>query len=71
MCVYHTLKQLLSGYPSFTLQLNITRIKYIKYVTRCRDSRSAKSIERRYRDDSIKQFSTQLHPTYLSTVKDM
>jgi len=23
------------------------------------------------RDDSVKLFSTQLHPTYLSTVKDM
>jgi len=23
------------------------------------------------RDDSIKQFGTQLHPTYLSTAKDM
>jgi len=41
----------------------------IKNVTKCRDSRSAKS--REGRDDSLKQFSTQLQPTYLSTVKDM
>ena len=40
-----------------------TRIKKnIKSVMRCRDSRSA---EKQGRDDSIKQFSTQLHPTYL------
>jgi len=36
-------------------------------VTRCRDSRSAKSIETRY--DSIKQFSIQHRPTYLSMLK--
>jgi len=47
-----------------------TRIKSIKNVTRCRDSRSAKAWKQG-RDDSIKQFSTQLRPTYLSTVKDM
>jgi len=32
---------------------------------RCRDSRSAKKAENQGKDDSIKQFSTQLHPTYL------
>ena len=46
----------------------MTRIKNIKNVTRCRDSRSAKSIETRSGcDDSIKQFSIQPHPTYLPT----
>jgi len=49
---------------------NIKNKKKNTNLTRCRDSRSAKSKEKG-RDDSIKQFSTQLHPTYLSTVKDM
>ena len=38
--------------------------KNIKNLTRCRDSRWAKSIETR--DDSIKQFSIQLHHAYIS-----
>ena len=44
--------------------------KNIQNVTRCRDNRSAKSRET-VRDDSIQQFSSQLDPTYLSTVKYM
>jgi len=51
-----------------SLQLKYTRIKNIKNVTRCTDSRSAKSTEQG-KDDSIKQFSIQPHPTYLSTSK--
>jgi len=53
----------------FTTEANKNK-KNIKNVTRCKDSRSAKTIEKGG-DDSIKQFSTQLHPTYLSTVRDM
>jgi len=50
----------------FTLYI-MTRIKNIKNVARCGDSRSAKS--KQGRNDSIKQFSIQPHPTYLSTSK--
>ena len=42
-----------------------TRIKSIKNVTRCRDSRSAKSRETKGRDNSIKLFSMRPHPTYI------
>jgi len=35
----------------------------LKSIERCRDRRS----EKQGMDDSIKQFSTQLHPKYLST----
>ena len=52
--------------------------KNIKNVTRCRNRRSEGNkvgmIEKwgkQGRDDSIKQVRTQLHPTYLSTVKDV
>ena len=36
-----------------------------KNVMRFRDSRSEKKAWKQGRDDIIKQFSTQLHPTYL------
>jgi len=44
-----------------------TRLKNNKNVTRCSDSRSAKA----GKQDSIKQFSTQLHPVHTLTWKDM
>ena len=40
-------------------------LKNIETVTRCRDSRSAKGGEQG-RDDSIKQFSMQANPSYIS-----
>ena len=45
------------------LSLMTTRLKNIKNVTRCRDSRSTKIMEK----GRIKEFGTQLHPTYLYT----
>jgi len=45
-------------------------ITTLKNVTRRWNSRSAKA-GKQGRDDSKKQFSIQLHPTYLFTVKDM
>ena len=47
-------------------KVSLTRWKNIKNVTKCRESRSAKSTCRKQgRDDSIKQFSIRPHPTYL------
>jgi len=47
---------------------DMNKNKNIKIVTICRDTRSAKAWKQG-RDDSIKQFSTQPHPTYPSTLK--
>ena len=44
-----------------SLMVTSVRIKNIEYVMRGRDSKSAKS-----RDDSIKLFSTQLHPKHFN-----
>jgi len=41
----------------------VTRLKEKNIKKRCRDRRLAKRREIRYRDDSIKQFCTQLRPT--------
>ena len=50
--------------PASKKNSDINKTKKIKTVTRCRDSRSSK-VGKQGRDDSIKQFSTQFHPTYL------
>ena len=49
-------------------KVTFTKLNNIKNVMRCRDSRSGKQ----GREDSIKLFSIQPHPTYLSRFdKDM
>jgi len=46
-----------SNSTSVIAEHTLTRLRNIKNVTRCRDSRSEKA-EKQGRDDSIKQFST-------------
>jgi len=54
---------MLGCYAAHSLVMHF--LSRIKNVARCRDSRLAKQ----GRDDSVKQFSIQPHPTYLSTLK--
>ena len=56
-------------YHNLVLCSRTNGIRYkTKNITRCKDSRLAKG--REIRDDSI-SVTTQLHPTYNSTVRDM
>ena len=57
-------KNIKSEHYHMKLCNSTNRLKNIKNVMRCRDSRSAKNKEQG-RDDSIKQFTTQPHPTNL------
>jgi len=55
----------------FVFAVYINKTKNIKTAMRCRDSRSKKKAGKQGRYDSIKLFSIQPYPTYLSTFKDM